>query len=294
MPAKFVKLNLATGMQVAAQSDVADLAASTSAALGVGSLELGHASDTTLSRSAAGVLAVEGNHVPAPASQAQGDVLYHNGTTWARLAAGTSGHFLKTNGAGANPAWAAASGGTSPMVLIASATASNSATIDFTTASIFNGTYNTIKVYVNGLCPVDNAVALMMRISQSGSWKSDGGYHIAGRNFGTVSGSTGSVSSTAASSMGMFYSAGGVYHSSLGNASNQDAVYEYTFGGNYGTSGKTRLFRCHGGHRHYNTGITIQHWTGSYFTNTNAIDGIRFLFESGNISTGTFYVYGIS
>lgn len=41
-------------------------------------------------------------------SPAQGDVLYRNGSAWARLAAGTSGHFLKTQGAGANPAWAAA------------------------------------------------------------------------------------------------------------------------------------------------------------------------------------------
>ena len=41
----------------------------------------------------------------------QGDVLYHNGTNWAKLAAGTSGHFLKTLGVGANPAWDAASGG---------------------------------------------------------------------------------------------------------------------------------------------------------------------------------------
>jgi hypothetical protein len=39
---------------------VAGITASTSTALGVGSLELGHASDTTLSRSSAGVLAVEG------------------------------------------------------------------------------------------------------------------------------------------------------------------------------------------------------------------------------------------
>ncbi len=39
----------------------------------------------------------------------QGDVLYHNGTSWVKLAAGTAGNFLKTNGAGANPQWAAAS-----------------------------------------------------------------------------------------------------------------------------------------------------------------------------------------
>lgn len=41
----------------------------------------------------------------------QGDVLYHNGTSWAKLGAGTSGHYLKTNGAGANPAWAAVAAG---------------------------------------------------------------------------------------------------------------------------------------------------------------------------------------
>ena len=41
---------------------------------------------------------------------AQGDVLYFNGTNLVKLAAGTSGHFLKTQGAGANPTWDAASG----------------------------------------------------------------------------------------------------------------------------------------------------------------------------------------
>lgn len=42
----------------------------------------------------------------AIASQAQGDVLYYNGTSWVRLAAGTSGQFLQTQGTGANPQWA--------------------------------------------------------------------------------------------------------------------------------------------------------------------------------------------
>ena len=38
-------------------------------------------------------------------SDAQGDVMYYDGTNWVRLAAGTAGQVLKTNGAGANPAW---------------------------------------------------------------------------------------------------------------------------------------------------------------------------------------------
>jgi len=40
-------------------------------------------------------------------SQAQGDILYFNGTNWVRLGAGTAGYYLKTQGAGANPTWAA-------------------------------------------------------------------------------------------------------------------------------------------------------------------------------------------
>jgi len=47
---------------------IAGLTASTSTALGVGSVELGHASDTTLSRASAGVLAVEGVTVPTISS----------------------------------------------------------------------------------------------------------------------------------------------------------------------------------------------------------------------------------
>lgn len=39
--------------------------------------------------------------------EAQGDILYRNATQWVNLAAGTDGHFLKTQGAGANPTWAA-------------------------------------------------------------------------------------------------------------------------------------------------------------------------------------------
>lgn len=44
-------------------------------------------------------------------SAAQGDILYRGSTGWTRLAAGTSGFYLKTQGSGADPVWAAVSGG---------------------------------------------------------------------------------------------------------------------------------------------------------------------------------------
>ena len=40
----------------------------------------------------------------------QGDILYRDGSGLQRLAAGTSGHFLKTQGTGANPVWAESGG----------------------------------------------------------------------------------------------------------------------------------------------------------------------------------------
>ncbi|MBM3450505.1 MAG: hypothetical protein FJX78_05925 [Armatimonadetes bacterium] len=46
----------------------------------------------------------------AMGSDAHGDILFYNGTDYARLGAGTAGQLLQTQGAGANPAWATAGG----------------------------------------------------------------------------------------------------------------------------------------------------------------------------------------
>jgi len=63
--------------------------------------------DISGTASAAAIVAnaVDGTHI-AMGSDAQGDVLFYGGTDYERLAAGTSGYFLKTLGSGADPAWA--------------------------------------------------------------------------------------------------------------------------------------------------------------------------------------------
>ena len=60
---------------------------------------------------------VDGTDI-ALGSDAQGDVMYYNGSDWVRLAAGTSGQFLKTQGAGANPIWDAAGGGSGTVTSV--------------------------------------------------------------------------------------------------------------------------------------------------------------------------------
>ena len=79
--------------------------------------------------------------------EAQGDILYRNGTNWVRLPAGTSGYYLKTNGAAANPAWAAVSG-TGDVVGPSSATDNAVARYDTTTGKLIQN--STVTIDDNG------------------------------------------------------------------------------------------------------------------------------------------------
>jgi hypothetical protein len=45
------------------------------------------------------------------AGQTRGDILFFNGSSWARLGAGTTGQLLQTNGTSADPVWVTSSGG---------------------------------------------------------------------------------------------------------------------------------------------------------------------------------------
>lgn len=57
-----------------------------------------------MSFSASGITQSGISSLPAPGTQ--GRILYDTGSVWTPLAVGTSGHFLKTQGAAANPTWA--------------------------------------------------------------------------------------------------------------------------------------------------------------------------------------------
>lgn len=95
------------------KTDIA-LAVSSVQSVGAGSADIvigGSATAPTvdLSSTIKTDIALATTAIQAPASPAQGDVLYYNGSGWVLLAPGTSGYFLETQGAGANPQWAAVS-----------------------------------------------------------------------------------------------------------------------------------------------------------------------------------------
>lgn len=108
----------------------------------------------------------------------QGDILFRSATNWTRLPAGTSGQVLRTNGAGANPSWAAAPGivawvnfngvpatGTysrTGTLVTVTMTGHGMATgmranLDFTSGTATDGTYTVTVVDANTFTVVDAA-----------------------------------------------------------------------------------------------------------------------------------------
>lgn len=116
-------------------------------------VELGAATDTTISRGAAGFIAVEGKRVPSPASQASGDLLYRGATEWERLAKGTAAQVLTMNAGATAPEWATASSG--GMTLLASGTFTSGATNAIT--GLTPASYKRYLLEIDGLSHNDGS-----------------------------------------------------------------------------------------------------------------------------------------
>jgi len=70
------------------------------------SLTLGWTGQLAISRGGTGQATAAAGFDALSPTTTQGDLIYRNATTNTRLAAGTSGYLLQTNGAGSNPSWA--------------------------------------------------------------------------------------------------------------------------------------------------------------------------------------------
>jgi hypothetical protein len=64
-------------------------------------------------------------HIAESITPAQGDLIYHNGTNWVLLTAGSAGEYLETQGAGANPQWSSPAGSGDMLKSVYDANADN-------------------------------------------------------------------------------------------------------------------------------------------------------------------------
>lgn len=201
-------------------------------------------------------------------SPASGQALVYNGSAW-------------INGAGG--VW----------TLLATATASASTSVDFT-ANI-NSTYDLYVIVGSDIKPVTDQTNLLMRVSEDGgsTWKSgaaDYDWSIRLVQFG-AGGETGPVSNNDNSITVMG-------HNTNANLamSNTDAKRGSFMVHMWSPASTTRnkMFMVDSAYVPGSANPFIRGVGGGQFKGTvNAITGIRFLMSSGNISAGTFYLYGV-
>lgn len=197
----------------------------------------------------------------------QGDIIYHNGTDNVRLGPGTNGHFLQTQGAGANPQWAAAGA----VVAVTAGALSNQATLDIAVGS----TYDMYEFDLINFVPVTDNQSLMLRFSQSSSFLSGVSDYIWGRNAAGDEADSQIIVSTGG--LGNQSTEGGTVTVRIFRPGASSFMKSAIWFG-FGRSGTPASTGATGG--------------GSLVANTNAIDGVRFLFATGNINTGYYAVRG--
>lgn len=171
----------------------------------------------------------------------------------------------------------------SGTTLLQTQTASASATIDFTTN--INSTFDEYLFVISGVVPATDNTDFWIRVSENG-----GSSYIA----------------TASYAYNFVYSAGAAAPSSTGSSgSDSKAVVIGGLGNNTGevfhtevrlytpASAKYKLMKWNG-LMHGQTPSLVTFDGGCvYFGSVNAINAIRFMMSSGNITAGSFALYGV-
>ena len=177
------------------------------------------------------------------------------------------------------------------MELLATETASASATIDFD-AGINFATYDTYVFELTDIVPATDDTILTVRISDDGGSTYKNGasdYNHASTAVGTTTG-LGSVEGAASNAIEIF----GLNSTATNNWGN---VTNESFSGtikarNPSEATLLRLFEFEVVGATATGELAIRRGAGRYQT-AAAIDGVRFLMSSGNITSGTIKLYGI-
>jgi hypothetical protein len=172
------------------------------------------------------------------------------------------------------------------MVLLEQHTASNSATLDFTSA--FTSTYDEYMIELLEVLPATNAADFQMLASIDGgsNWLAGTNYHwnvlIRWDSGIDNHGSTGAAFFTMTG-----YAAGGINNTAAkGGYSGSLRLFNPL-----GTTAYKRI-RWEGSARMGDDNFSVHSGAGEVLT-TSAVNAIQYKFASGNIASGTIRVYGI-
>lgn len=206
-------------------------------------------------------------------SATRGDILIRGASSWTRLAIGSSGAVIVSDGT--DPSW-----GAQNYTKLATVTASSQSAVSFT--SLIDSTYRAYVFEVDNLLPATNTVSLLCEVSDDAgsSWKSTG---YAGVTF--VSNNSGGSAAVAASSNIQISQT-----SDVSNTSGYGVTGSLTL--RTPSSSLRKILNGQFGYRNSASGIG-QVQVGGYWDGSAALTGIRFRFSSGNVASGIVTMYGI-
>jgi len=167
------------------------------------------------------------------------------------------------------------------MSLLSTATASASSTIDFTSG--ISSTYKKYILEIIDYVPATDNTEIWLRVSQAASF-------LTGANYGYGTGYTN------------YTTAGYVGGDTVGTK--MILANGINSGSGYGLSGHVEIYNPAGTAKRKNfqwdltqynsSGVARYYGSGTYAANNTAIDGLRILSSSGNITSGTFKLYGVN
>ena len=170
------------------------------------------------------------------------------------------------------------------LVLLQTVTASDDATVTVGSSSLFTSTYKTYQIHVLNAHPATDSVEFRCRISTGGSVQTGSAYEYTRRQ--TIH-SNSSITNRGSTSDALVPLA-----ESLGNGANEShsgilTLYnptETTF---------TKNINFMGSGRDLSPNTALNTVAFSFEGNENAIDGVQFFMNSGNVESGTFKLYGV-
>ena len=225
----------------------------------------------------------DGNLIVPDADAAAGQVLTTDGSANLTFAAtpGTSGNVLTSNGS----AWtSAAAAGGGAWTYISTVTASDSATVDFTSG--IDSTYDMYVITYVGVVPQTNDQILNIRVSVSSSFQSGGTDYSYWT--GKPIASSGSTDTDDSVGNDRLYITGQQSNSAGASVSGVLEMW-----GTQSTSLQQVFYYRNAGTAASQTYARVGWGSGNYLANS-AIDGVQFLFASGNVASGVFRLYGVA
>ena len=196
---------------------------------------------------------------------------------------GSADQLLKTDGSG-NLSFTAPTAGT--MTFISSAAASASSSVEFT--SSIDSSYETYVVYYYNVVPATDDTELYLRLS------TDGGSSYLNTNYIAIAeGRTGgSVSRAALTTAAHMHSWGGGYGVDSGDSNAGTSGYAYISNPSSTTEHKV-TWGAGGSIAGGSTAQVMTNYCSIQTGSTSAVDALEFTMSSGNITSGTFLLYGI-